>query len=164
VVKDDREKWGLVTRLMHLDDFVDGNSPFEVFKKADPNQFSLEIGQVSMDEQIPAGIGVRDIRSKPTPPGANQSDSWEWILVDPMTNETISKVAEWKEDGNPQLDRLGQQVYTINDHWFVLKVKFVWRDAPESVKAKEPELPPYMRGMGGRSPMSTTPASPTEIP
>jgi type IV pilus assembly protein PilM len=165
VVKNDPEKWGLVTRLMHLDDFVDGNSPFEVFKKADPNQFSLEIGQVSMDEQIPAGIGQRDVRMKPTPPGSTkQNESWEWILVDPMTNETISKVAEWKEDGNPQLDRLGQQAYTINDHWFVLKVKFKWRDAPESVKAKAPELPPHLRGMGGRSPMPTTPTSPTGTP
>ena len=164
VVKDVQDKWGIVTRLMHLDDFVDGNSPFEVFKKNDPNQFSIEIGQVSMDEEIPAGIGQRDVRMKPTPPGSTrQSESWEWILVDPMMNETISKVAEWKEDGNPQLDRLGQQVYTVNDHWFVLKVKFLWRDAPESVKAKAPELPIYMRGMGtGSAPPPTT--APTEIP
>ena len=158
VVKDNQDKWGLVTRLMHLDDFVDGNSPFEVYKKADPNQFSLEIGQVSMDEQIPAGIGVRDISSKPTPPGSTQTESWEWILVDPMTNETITKIAEWQDNGREKLDNRGQQVYTVNDHWFVLKVKFVWRDAPESVKAKAPELPVYMRGsmMGRPAPPPTT--------
>jgi type IV pilus assembly protein PilM len=157
-VKDNQAKWGLVTRLMHLDDFVDGNSPFEVFKKSDPNQFSLEIGEVNLEEQIPAGIGVRDIRSKPTPPGTTQTESWEWILVDPMTSETISKIAEWQDDGKPQLDRRGQPVFTVNDYWFILKVKFVWRDAPESVKAKEPELPIYMRGMGSRAapPPSTT--------
>ncbi len=160
VVHDNHDKWGLVTRLMHLDDFVDGNSPFEVYKKNDPNQFSLEIGQVSMEEQIPSGIGERDIRSKPIPPGSAQNESWEWILVDPMTNETISKVAEWKEDGKAQLDHRGEQVFTVNDHWFVLKVKFVWRDAPESVKAKEPELNVYMRGsMMGRTAAPATTGS-----
>ena len=150
-VENNQDKWGLVTRLLHLDDFVDGNSPFEVYKKSDPNQFSLEIGEVSLDAQIPAGIGETDIRLKPTPPGSTQNESWEWILVDPMTEETISKVAEWKEDGKPQLDNRGQQIFTVNDHWFVLNVKFVWRDAPENVKAKAPELPAYMRGMGSRS-------------
>jgi hypothetical protein len=139
---------------LHLDDFVDGNSPFEVFKKNDPNQFSLEIGEVNRDEQIPAGIGVTDIRYKPVPPGSNQTDSYEWILIDPMTEETISRIAEWEENGRPKLDSRGTQVVTVNDHWFVLKVKFIWRDAPESVKAKAPELPAYMRGatMGGRTP------------
>ncbi|MCP4260045.1 MAG: pilus assembly protein PilM [Planctomycetes bacterium] len=156
-VKDNPDKWGLVTRLMHLDDFVDGNSPFEVYKKSDPNQFELDFGEVNLEEQIPAGIGVRDIRSKPTPPGSMQNESWEWILVDPMTSETISKIAEWQEDGKALLDRRGQQVSTVNDHWFVLKVKFIWRDAPESVKAKAPELPAYMRGstMGRSAPPPT---------
>ncbi len=161
LVGDNQDKWGLVTRLMHLDDFVDGNSPFEVYKKNDPNQFSLEIGQVSLVEQIPAGIGERDIRTKPIPPGSSQSESWEWILVDPMTGETISKVAEWEENGRPKLDNRGQQVNTVNDHWFVLKVKFVWTEAPESVKAKTPQLPTmYMRGsMMGRTAAPATTGS-----
>jgi len=109
---------------------------------------------------MPTGIGVRDIRSKPTSPGstARQNESWEWILVDPMTSETISKIAEWQEDGSPKLDRRGQQLFTVNDHWFVLKVKFVWRDAPESVKAKAPELPAYMRGRSAAPPRTTTPS------
>jgi hypothetical protein len=165
VVKNNQERWGLVTRLMHLDDLVDGNSPFEVFKKNDPNQFSLEIGEVSLEEQIPAGIGVTDIREKPVPAGSTQADTWEYILVDPMTSETISKVPEWRNDGNPQLDHLGKQVYTVNDHWFVLNVKFVWRDAPESVKAKAPQLPAYMQGgMMGRTsyPQTTTPPAGTQ--
>jgi hypothetical protein len=164
LVKDVQEKWGLVTRLMHLDDFVDGNSPFEVFKKNDPNQFSLDIGEISLEEQIPAGIGQTDIRSKPTPPGSTQTESWEWILVDPMTSETISKVAEWQDNGREKLDRMGKQLYTVNDHWFILNVKFVWRDAPESVKAKAPELPIYMRGgMMGRSATQPATTSPTGI-
>jgi type IV pilus assembly protein PilM len=149
-VEDKPEKWGLVTRLLHLDDFVDGNSPFEVYKKNDPNQFSLEVDEVSMDVQLPAGIGESDIRYKPVAPGAKQNETWEWILVDPMTRETISKIAEWEENGSPKLDRRGQQAFTVNDHWFVLKVKFEWRTAPESVRAKTPELPPHLRGLMGR--------------
>jgi hypothetical protein len=154
-VENNQDKWGLVTRLLHLDDFVDGNSPFEVYKVKDPNQFSLEIGEVSMDAQLPMGIGETDVRLKPVAPGAKNSESWEWILVDPMTNETISKFAEWEENGTPKLDHRGEQIFTVNDHWFVLKVKFEWRTAPESVRAKAPELPAYMQ-MRGVTPGATT--------
>jgi len=156
-VEDNQDKWGLVTRLLHLDDFVDGNSPFEVYKKTDPNQFSIDLGEVNREEQMPVGIGVTDIRYRPVPPGTAPEEGAEWILVDPMTKETISKVAEWLENGSKKLDHRGQQAFTVNDHWFVLNIKFLWRDAPESVKAKAPELPPYMRGMGARS--TTPPAT-----
>jgi len=161
-VEDKPGKWGFVTRLLHLDDFVvDDNSPFEVYKKTDPNQFKLEIGEVSWVEQMPAGIGIRDIRYKPTPPGSTQEESAEWVLIDPMTKEIISKIAEWEENGRPKLYR-GQQVYTVNDHWFVLNVKFVWRDAPESVKAVAPTFP-GMPGMLGR-PGMVRPAAPQSPP
>ncbi|MDT8302057.1 MAG: type IV pilus assembly protein PilM [Sedimentisphaerales bacterium] len=161
-VGDDQENWGVVTRLLHLDDFVDGNSPFEVFKKTDPNQFTLQIGEVNRDEQMPAGIGVTDIKYKPIPPGSTkQGEGWEYILIDPMTEETISRVKEWDENGRPILDSRGTQVVTVNDHWFVLNVKFVWRDAPESVKAKAPELPAYMRGANMARP---APGAPTGTP
>jgi hypothetical protein len=161
-VEDKPGNWGFVTRLLHLDDFVaDDNSPFEVFKKTDPNQFKLEIGEVSWEEQMPAGIGIRDIRYKPTPPGSTQEESAEWVLIDPMTKEIISKIAEWEENGRPKLYR-GQQVYTVNDHWFVLNVKFVWRDAPEAVKAVAPTFP-GMPGMLGR-PGMVRPAAPQSPP
>ena len=159
-VEDDQDKWGIVTRLLHLDDFVDGNSPFEVYNKTDPNQFSIDLGEVNREEEMPVGIGVTDIRYRPVPAGSTQEDGSEWILVDPMTKETISKVAEWEENGSKKLDRRGQQVFTVNDHWFVLNVKFLWRDAPESVKEKAPELPAYMRGMGGRTPPPATTTTP----
>jgi len=156
-VEDDQDRWGVVTRLLHLDDFVDGNSPFEVYKKTDPNQFSIDIGEVDREVEMPVGIGVTDIRYRPMPAGSAPEDGAEWILVDPMTKETISKVAEWEENGSKKLDRRGAQIFTVNDHWFVLNVKFLWRDAPESVKEKAPELPAYMRGMGNRSvPPATT--------
>ena len=151
-VEDDQDKWGIVTRLLHLDDFVDGNSPFEVYNKTDPNQFSIDLGEVDREVEMPVGIGVTDTRYRPVPAGSSPEDGAEWILVDPMTKETISKVAEWEENGSKKLDHRGVQVFTVNDHWFVLNVKFLWRDAPESVKEKAPELPAYMRGMGGRTP------------
>lgn len=151
-VEGEQDKWGFVTRLLHLDDFVvDGNSPFEVYKRTDPNQFKLEIGEVSWEVQMPVGIGIRDIRYKPTPtPGPfGQEETAEWILIDPMTREIISKIPEWEANGRPKLDRRGVPVHTVNDHWFVLNVKFVWRDAPESVIKKAPEPPAYMRGRTG---------------
>jgi hypothetical protein len=155
-VEDDQDKWGLVTRLLHLDDFVDGNSPFEVYNKTDPNQFSIDFGEVNREEEMPVGIGVTDIRYRPVPAGTAQEEGAEWILIDPMTKETISKVAEWEENGSKKLDRRGAQVFTINDYWFVLNIKFLWRDAPESVKEKAPELPAYMRGRAA-TPATTTP-------
>ncbi|MBN1805238.1 MAG: type IV pilus assembly protein PilM [Sedimentisphaerales bacterium] len=158
-VKDQKDKWGVVTHLLHLDDFVDGNSPFEIYEKNDPNQFALEIGEVSMDVELPVGIGETDVRYKPVPSGARQNESWEWILVDPMTNETISKLAEWEENGTPKLDNRGMQIFTVNDHWFVLKVKFKWKTAPDSVKAKAPELPSYMRGSPAARPATNKPAA-----
>ncbi len=161
-VEDKPGKWGFVTRLLHLDDFVaDGNSPFEVYKKTDPNQFKLEIEEVSWEEQMPAGIGIRDVRYKPTPAGSRQEDSAEWVLIDPMTKELISKIAEWEDNGQAKLYR-GKQVYTVNDHWFVLNVKFVWVDAPEAVKAVAPTFP-GMPGMMGR-PGMVSPAAPQSSP
>lgn len=159
-VEDDQDKWGIVTRLLHLDDFVDGNSPFEVYNKTDPNQFSIDLGEVDREVEMPVGIGVTDTRYRPVPAGSSPEDGAEWILVDPMTKETISKVAEWEENGSKKLDHRGVQVFTVNDHWFVLNVKFLWRDAPESVKEKAPELPAYMRGMGGRTPPPATTTTP----
>jgi len=152
-VEDSQDKWGFVTRLLHLDDFVDGNSPFEIYKKTDHEQFKLEIGEVNWEVEMPAGIGIPDVRYKPTPGGPGQEESAEWVLIDPMTREIISKIPEWEANGQPKLDpRRGTQVFTVNDHWFVLNVKFVWRDAPESVRAKAPELPPYMRVVSPSSP------------
>jgi hypothetical protein len=56
------------------------------------------------------------------------------VLVDPMTKETISSVPELDANGNLKLVR-GKPVYQVNDHWFVLNMKFVWRDAPKAPEA-----------------------------
>lgn len=155
-VKNNQEQWGFVTRLLHLDDFVDGNSPFELYEPTDPNQFILETGEVSLDAQMPSGIGVEDIMyTKAVVPG--QSEGAEWILIDPMTKETINKVSVLNEDGKPKLYR-GKEVYEVNDHWFVLNVKFIWRDVPEVIKeAVRPQLP-------GQSMMQSLPTAGTVTP
>jgi len=158
-----QDQWGFVTRLLHLDDFVDGDSPFELYEPTDPNHFNLDTGEVSLDAQMPSGIGVEDFReSKLTQPG--QSEGIELILIDPMTNETVSKVAVLDEDGKPAI-YLGKEVYEVNDHWFVLNVKFIWRDVPESVKeaAQPRQLPGQLMGQpypgaGSVAPPSSQPA------
>jgi len=162
-VEDKQDEWGFVTRLSHLDEFVaDGSSHFEVYNKKDPNQFKLEIKEVNLEEQIPAGIGIMDVRYKPAPPGSTQEEEAEWVLIDPMTKELISRIAEWDESGRPKLDNKGMPLYTINDHYFVLNVKFVWVDAPKAVKAVTPTFP-GMPGMMGR-PGMVSPAAPQSPP
>ena len=127
-VREDSSKWGIVTRLMHLDDVVDGNCPFEVFSKTDSKHFQLEIGEVDFDVSMPEGIGlVQTSTEKKT----NRLKWTQSVLVDPMTKEIISRVPQLNEYGRQRLDRAGNVVYGVNDHWFTLNLKFVWKDAPE---------------------------------
>ena len=147
-VDDKPDQWGFITRLAHLDDLVaDGNSPFELYKKAEKDQFALNIKEVDLensDSTPPQGIGVWEERipktattSTTTGPGrvgyvGAQSD---WVLVDPMTKETINKIPVLNDEGKQVLYQ-GKPVYRVNDHWFELNVKFVWKDAP-----KPPDTP-----------------------
>ena len=48
-----------------------------------------------------------------------------------VAKEIISKVAELDENGAARKDWLGNIIYNVNDHWFQLKAKFVWSDAPK---------------------------------
>ncbi len=122
--EDDSNKWGFVTRLLHLDTIVDGNSPFKLYKKTEIEHFRLQMGEVDLESKfMPAGIGLRSEKS-------GRQQSGEEVLIDPMTKEIISKVAELDEYGKKKIDRRGEVVYKVNDHWFVLNAKFVWRDAP----------------------------------
>ena len=158
-VENRRDKWGLVTRLLHLDDLVDGNSPFELYERTSAEHFRLDKGPVDLAAELPAGIGVIDIipeRAGGTQPGVAPGTSGRQILRDPMTKELISKVPELDQYGQEKIDRKGRPIYEINDYWFVLNVKLVWRGAP---KLPEPTF-------GARSPYgspvlprpSTTPA------
>jgi hypothetical protein len=128
--------------LAHLNDYVeDGNSPFELYEKSDPEQFILEINKVVIDDEMPGGIGVMDVRYNTSGGDPKLGDTGEWVLIDPLTKEIMNEVPELNPDGKPRLYQ-GQPVTRVNDHWFVLKVKFIWRDAPEA-----PETP--MSGMMG---------------
>jgi hypothetical protein len=120
-VENSPSRWGVITQLMHLDDIVDGNSPFELYKKTELEHFKLEIKPVDIDAEIPPGVG-----------DAGPAAGDEEVLIDPMTKETISKVAKLDERGRAQLDESGNFVYEVNDHWFTLNAKFVWRDSPKN--------------------------------
>ena len=111
-VQDDPNKWGLVTRLMHLDSMFDGNSPFELYKKTDKQHFDLQTGEVDLAAAMPQGIGVRKAAE------GGKGD----VIIDPMTNEIICKVTN-TDDG-------GKKVAKVNDSWFVLNFKLKWKDAP----------------------------------
>ena len=147
-VEDDQSSWGFITRLQYLDAVVDGNSAFKMYKKTHtPEHFMFEKGVVSPDDgDMPAGVGVVGSRYK----GSNNGDGKaavrdELVLIDPMTKEIISKIAKLKEDGATETDRLGKVVYQINDHWFRIKVKFLWKkDAPKEA----PPIDPYAQRQG----------------
>ena len=135
-VENDPTRWGFVTRLMHLNDVGDGDSPFELHGKADMQHFNLKIVEVGGDEDMPIGIGVLGAESDMAKAAGTVSvkgvnkEMWR----DPMTNEIISKFVEVDDDGKPKIDRYGKQIVAINDHWFRLDAKFVWRNAPDEVK------------------------------
>jgi type IV pilus assembly protein PilM len=148
-VEDQPDRWGFVTRLKHLDDTAKGaNSPFELYKKEDHEQFNLDIKEVTVDSQMPGGIGVfkaetdenttSPTASRPVPVSNPQNRNL--ILIDPMTGETISKEPDLDENGKQKIYR-SQPVYKVHDHWFVLNAKFLWKDAPEP--PKQPVTSPY---------------------
>lgn len=107
-VKNDQNQWGLVTRLTHLDNMFDGNSPFELYKKTDKQHFDLQTGEVDLEAEMPPGIGVR-----------KKIEGKDDVLIDPMTNEIISKITN--------ADKTAQ----VNDSWFVLNFKLQWKDINE---------------------------------
>lgn len=124
-VENDPNKWGVITRLLHLKEVIDGNSPFELFKKTEVSHFKLEISDVGFSEAMPVGIGVLNI------PRAGA----ESAIVDPMTREVISKEPEYDEYGRKKTDKSGNVQYKANDHWFRLDCKFKWIDAPKLAEA-----------------------------
>jgi len=140
-VGDARDRWGLVTRLLNLDNLADANSPFELFGKGDTQHFELLIGPVTVGESMPAGVGVYE---EPTARmGASQEDR---KLVDPLTREVINSHPALNEYGRPVLDRLGRPVLKENDHWYVLKLKLIWRDAPVEEESGSSSTDPFGGG------------------
>ncbi|MHC4705630.1 MAG: type IV pilus assembly protein PilM [Planctomycetota bacterium] len=126
-VEDNPNWWGFITRLRHLDEVVDGNSAFKLYDEIGHDHFKLEGPKpVDLATEMPVGIGVK---------GKAAGNGDAVVLIDPMTREVISKVAKLDERGRPKLDPSGRVVHEINDHWFILNVKFVWKDAPKETTA-----------------------------
>jgi hypothetical protein len=125
-----------VTRLLRLDRWFDGDSPFDLYNRNDVKHFKLETGEVTVDGDIPAGIGiVEEIQPEGGSFAAFRNRRSDSVLLDPMTKEVISKVAELDENGKEKIDRFGKMVYRVNDRWFVLNLKMVWKDAPKRDQA-----------------------------
>ncbi len=159
------DAWGMVTRLGHLDDIpefaVDGNCPFSLYEKTQtPEHFKLEISDVNLSDEIPKGVGI----DEPLPgvaqgTGSRQGNRQEWVLVDPMTREIISSMPKVDETGKPIYFR-SRPVYQINDHWFVLNFKLLWKDAPEPAV----QAAPAYANQGSLTPRSSTSGGTTRTP
>ena len=70
----------------------------------------------------------------------------EQVLIDPMTNEEISRIYDIvtqqeidsdselteKDLGRIKYNKLNREKLRIErDHWFRIRAKFIWKDAPE---------------------------------
>ncbi len=138
-VGDDREQWGYITRMMHLDEALKHKVPFELYEKTSIEHFNLEKGEVVVGGLTPLGIGIEQSRrtesSRSVQPGRRSRISatglTDTVLVDPLTDEVISKVPRRDSLGVPVTDKEGKTVYEVNDHWFVLRAKFRWKEAPK---------------------------------
>jgi type IV pilus assembly protein PilM len=151
-VDNQRNRWGLVTRLLHLDEMVaDGNSPFKLYERTDVNHFELRIEDVDLETGVPPGVGIVDVKFPAKSPELMGTGTR--ILLDPMTKEIIGKMPVLDEYGQPKLDR-GKPMYEINDHWFVLNAKFVWKDAPAS--PERPTTATLLRPQAAVSPSTTS--------
>lgn len=138
-VQSDMGKWGVVTRLMNLDKVVDGNSSYQMYGRTKSEHFDLETGDVDLNAEMPVGIGIEDVRE--TEKIANNIT----VLIDPMTKEVISKVVEENEFGKEKLDSKGNVVYKVNDKWFILNIKLIWKDKNKDSVAGAPKVATGMR-------------------
>ena len=166
-VKDDSSRWGFITRLENLPDLFP-DVPYELFAKHDITHFKVETGLVDLDEKdMPAGIGVqKEVERVPQSSDRNTPANrrtgqirrgqdfvyTEEVLIDPMTNEEISRtydiITQKEIDSDPELTEkdlgrkkinksTGKELFIDRDHWFRIKAKFSWKDAPEEGAAKE---------------------------
>jgi hypothetical protein len=117
-VENNRDKWGVVTRLVHL---ADSNGPFELYQRTNPTHFKLETGAVVVGAMMPPGIGVVQERVEQTSsPWTPRGAPVDKVIIDPMTKETIGKVSRPGGDD------------VINDQWFILQFKIIWKDGSKA--------------------------------
>jgi hypothetical protein len=147
-VKDDASRWGFVTRLQNLKQFLhlDVNSPMEIWPAMkDAQHFKLETGPADPDGDVPVGVGEWLFIPDPPAPGTVPTPgayamsmaqrAGTWILIDPMTKETISAEAVKDQYGNPAVDNMGKPRKIVHDYWFKLQFKLKWKDAPKTTLA-----------------------------
>jgi type IV pilus assembly protein PilM len=136
-VENQPAKWGLVTRIEHLDKFLglDPNStPFELYSRAG-GQFLLEKGVVDPTQDMPAGVGEVQYVPDPADPQAKTQASMvgfgtrpgKQIFVDPMTRERIDAETIPDQYGRPMVDATGKQMLKERDHWFTVQFKLLWK-------------------------------------
>ncbi|MBN1796000.1 MAG: type IV pilus assembly protein PilM [Sedimentisphaerales bacterium] len=126
-VRGNKSLWGVVNHLMNLDEALNYNCPFELFEKTNLEHFKLDTGTVGTDTQMPEGIGIR----KQNEDSKNTGEG-EYILIDPLTQEVISRQPLKDETGKIKVDTRGREIYKENDHWFVLNFKLRWKHEPSS--------------------------------
>jgi hypothetical protein len=173
-VANDPSRWGIVTRFENLGKIIKGTH-FELFQKNNTVHFKEEFEPVIASSmqgpstKQPLGIGVlKEIRRVPdtseqssspdatrTIPGmmggygggmgVQDRIASEMVLVDPMTEEEISKTYDLytPQDvaGNPELSEkdIGRKKYNSyskeqfieRDSWFRIQAKFLWKGAPK---------------------------------
>ncbi|PKL45295.1 MAG: hypothetical protein CVV39_08120 [Planctomycetes bacterium HGW-Planctomycetes-1] len=137
-VGNDKSRWGIITRMMNLNEIFDGNSPFQLFAKEKVEHFRIETGPVDIsDVRMPAGIGVLRIKSESLYESggyAGQADTsattvaTRQILVDPLTEEEIHKTVALDEKGRIKYDVFGQPLAIERDKWFRIRAKFLWTE------------------------------------
>jgi hypothetical protein len=143
-VRDDPSRWGLVTRLDNLKQFLnlDVNAPFELFTRS-ADHFKIETGPVDLDlDTLPMGVGTAKFipsaaalaAARENPYGGMGMGTMDGtlILVDPVTQETISAEPVLDQYGKPRMDPLGRPVKQVRDNWFKLQFKLEWKEAPET--------------------------------
>ncbi len=166
---------GLVTRFENLSKIMP-DVPFELFEKNNVAHFKYETGEVEIGlTSMPVGIGVeKDIERAPAKEqtgvrgrrstyglGSLEDKLYvERVLVDPMTNEEMSKTFDLitQEDidadpgksgrdlGKKKYTDFGQPKYLVRDHWFRLKVKFLWKGAAKPETKSGPSVVTYRKG------------------
>jgi type IV pilus assembly protein PilM len=170
-VGNDKSKWGIITRMMNLNELFDGNSPFQLFSKEKIEHFKVETGIVDIaDGRMPAGIGVLRVKSGSSEDqqktenvyedrnSADQTDASNLaasgqVLVDPLTEEEINKTAALDEKGKKKSDTLGQPVYIERDKWFRIRAKFLWKNAPQTGVSVSGEVPSGQSGQDSTPPV-----------
>jgi type IV pilus assembly protein PilM len=141
-VGNDKSQWGFVTRLKHLDQITDVNA-FALYDANSTKHFTYKLNEVSSPTDVPDGIGIvsqrvievkRDAEAKqPGLPAARSNRITEPVLIDPMTREIINRVVQYNEDGGKVMDKSGKLAYQVNDHWFEIKTKFLWKNVPREI-------------------------------